>query len=114
MAELSPETLARVAALQAQLLTIINRAAEVEIRLAENAGETAETAAAFESLTSILEKASDYYSRLSNLQLRIARFQPNTPVAMIQMLTRTIEQTQLALGAFERSIEEIKSDWRMG
>lgn len=114
MTELSAETLARVATLQACLLTIINRASEVEFILADSTGETVQTVAAFESLTNIIEKASDSYSRLANLQLRIARFQPGTPVAMIQMLTQTIEKAQLTLGAFERSIEEIKSDWRTG
>ncbi len=87
MSELNPEILAIVAALQAQLLLIINQAAVVEFLITESVGEDSEAIESYESLASIIERASDTYSRLVNLQLRIARFQPGIPVAMMQMLS---------------------------
>lgn len=73
MSELSPEIVAIIAALQAQLLTIINQAAVVEFLLIESVGEDSEAIESSETLAKIIERASDTYSRLVNLQLRIAQ-----------------------------------------
>lgn len=111
MAELSSEILATVATLQGQLLAIINEATAVDFLLTRNVGETAATIESFEDLASIREKATGIYSRLSVLLLRIAEYQPATPIAMMQLLIATIEQGQEARPALVRSIEEVKLNW---
>lgn len=59
------------------------------------------------------ERATPWFSRLSNFQLRIAESQPTAPSDMLEMLNRTIDQIQAEIPALERSIQEVKIDWNL-
>ncbi len=55
------------------------------------------------------------FSRISNLQVRIAESQPDIAFDMRDLLnqTITIAQIQVETPALERSIQEVKQDWNL-
>lgn len=81
--------------------------------LFERFGETNRTIIVLHELKSVTERATPWFSRLSNFQLRIAEAQPTTPFDMLDLLAQTIERIQVEVPAMERSIQEVKEDWNL-
>lgn len=53
------------------------------------------------------------YFQFSQLEVSIAQVQPTASNAMIDLLTRAIEQNQLRIPAWQRSIQEVKLEWQL-
>ena len=113
MAELSEENLTIILELQRRLAKLIHHASNTELFIFESYGETAETMTILEQLTNIKERATSSYSRLSNLLLRISEMQPIVPTAMLELLSKTIEQAQATADAGDATIREAKTDWNL-
>ena len=77
MATLSPDTSASIALIKAQCLSIIHLATKAEWKLFTRFGETEETLVVLSELKTVAEEASDAFSRLSSLQLKVATAQPD-------------------------------------
>lgn len=113
MAKLPQETLTTIFNLQRQFVEMIDQATAAESTLLEYFGETQETIPELDQLQNVKQRLSDPYSRLSTLLLRIAESQPMAPVAMLQLLSQTIEQGQAALDAAIASVQETKRNWNL-
>ena len=94
-----------------QALTIVDGATAVELQIFDLFGETDRTFSYLEEMTNVSEEAASMYSRLSTLQLQVARSQPVATADVLQFLNETVELTQLGLPALPRSIEEVKLEW---
>jgi hypothetical protein len=77
VATLSPDTSASIALIKAQCLSIINLATKTEWQLFTRFGEIEETLVVPRELKTVAEEASDAFSRLSSLQLKVATPQPD-------------------------------------
>jgi hypothetical protein len=84
-----------------------------EETLFSNHGETELTVAVLDELKRVSERATPWFSRLSNLQVRIAESQPDIAFDMLDLLNRSIIQIQIEVPALERSIQEVKQDWNL-
>jgi hypothetical protein len=96
-----------------QLLDLIDKAKSLEFTLLESFGENPETILTLDQLTEITEQARDRLSQLSTLHLRIAEVQPTIPTDLLRLMNGAIESIQNRIPALERSLEEIKLDWRL-
>ncbi len=74
-------------------------------------GETLETLPELEEAQNARERLTLSYSRLSNLVLRVAEYQPTAPNAILNLLLQTIEQAQSTADASQASVLEIKRNW---
>jgi hypothetical protein len=108
MGKLNPETAQTIWDFQKQLLEIIHTARTLELSLFESFGETDQSIIYLDELQSIAEQATDRFSRLSVLQSRIANAQPPVSSDIIELVNRTIENTEQKIPALERSIQEIR------
>jgi hypothetical protein len=113
MAKLSPEIRAILSQQKEQLLDIIDRAKSLEFTLLEIVGENLETISTLEQLTEIAEQARIRLSQLSTLHLRIAEVQPTVSNDLLKLMNEAIANIQNRIPALERSLEEIKLDWRL-
>jgi hypothetical protein len=113
MAKLPIEESEVIWTLKRQLLEIINTATAAEETLFSNHGETELTIAVLDELKRVSERATPWFSRLSNLQVRIAESQPDIAFDMLDLLNRSIIQIQIEVPALERSIQEVKQDWNL-
>jgi hypothetical protein len=113
MAKLSPEIRAILSHQKEQLLDIIDLAKSLEFTLLESVGENLETISTLEQLTEIVEQARTRLSQLSTLHLRIAEVQPSVSDDLLKLVNDAIDNIQNRIPALERSLEEIKLDWRL-
>ncbi|MFB2922480.1 hypothetical protein [Aerosakkonema funiforme] len=113
MANLPTEIAETIWNLKRQLLDIINEATAAESNLFERFGETSETIPFLDELKNVAERATPWFSRLSNAQLRIANAQPSIPSDMLDLVMQSIETIQAEAPALERSIQEVKSEWNL-
>ena len=113
MAKLSPEIRTTLSQQKEQLLDIIDRAKSLEFILLESVGENPETVSTLEQLTEISEQARTRLSRLSTLHLLMAEVQPTVSDDLLILMNDAIENVQNRIPALERSLEEIKLDWRL-
>ncbi len=67
----------------------------------------------FEELKTVAEDAKSSFSRLSNLQLRIAKAQPIAASDMLELLAQVIARTTTRIPAWERSVQEVKLEWNL-
>lgn len=58
-------------------------------------------------------QATERYFQLSKLEVGIAEAQPIATNAMINLLTQAIEQNQMRIPAWQRSIQEVKLEWQL-
>lgn len=100
--------------LQEQLLNIVDEAKATEFTLLGRFGETPETLNSLEELTEIAQQASDFYSQLARLSLRVAEAQPSITPDMLRLVLDKTKTIQNRIPALERSTQEIKLDWRLG
>jgi uncharacterized protein involved in exopolysaccharide biosynthesis len=113
MAKLSPEIRANLSHQKQQLLDLIDEAKSLEFILLERIGENKETISTLEQLTEIAEQASSRLSQLSTLHLRIAEVQPTISADLLRLMNEAMTNIQNRIPALERSLEEIKLDWRL-
>lgn len=113
MAKLFPETRQTLWRLKDQLLELVDEAKASEFTLFERFGETDETMIVLDELKDIAEQAASRFSQLSSLQLRAAESQPFVSPDMLELLVQMIANTEQRVPALERSVEEIKIEWRL-
>lgn len=113
MAKLPTEILETIWILLKQLSKLVEDATEAEFLLFERFGETENTFVYLEELKGVALEAASRYSQLSKLRLRVAEAQPNISNDMLELLEQVIQQNQLRIPAMERSIQEIKIEWKL-
>jgi hypothetical protein len=113
MAELPQDTAEIVWSLKRELLRFVNDATATEFAILEFFGENELTVVIFDELSSVRQKASDWFERLSSLQLRSADSQPVVSSDMLYLVERSITQIQASLPAMEQSIQEVKKEWNL-
>ncbi|MBL1209126.1 hypothetical protein [Geminocystis sp. GBBB08] len=85
----------------------------VEFILFEIRGETDETISFLDEMKNVSIQAEERYFQLSKLEVSIAQAQPTASNAMINLLTQAIEQNQMRIPAWQRSIQEVKLEWQL-
>ncbi|MBW4549582.1 MAG: hypothetical protein KME35_00415 [Aphanocapsa sp. GSE-SYN-MK-11-07L] len=113
MAKLSPEVRATLSRQKEQLLDLIDKAKSLEFVILEDFGENSQTISTLEQLTEIAEQARTRLSQLSTLHLRIAEAQPSISNDLLKLMNEAVTNIQNRIPALERSLEEIKLDWRL-
>ena len=113
MANLPNEVLTAVFELQRLLLQIINQAAELEFTILQQFGETEATIAELDEIQNVKERAISYYTRLYRLLLQLSQSQPLADSATLDLLTRSLTQTQAIANAGQASLLEIKRNWNL-
>ncbi len=99
--------------LKRQLLEIADQAKAEDFILLENFGETERTVPYLDELQSVAEQANERFFQFSNIQIRIANAQPQIFPDMLELTNRIIANTTQRIPALKRSIEEIKTEWRL-
>jgi BMFP domain-containing protein YqiC len=64
-------------------------------------------------LQSVAEQATDRFSQLTTLQIRIFNAQPQISNDMLDFIRQVIIKTEARLPALEQSIQEIKIEWKI-
>ena len=113
MANLPNETITAVFELQRLLLPIINQATELEFMILERFGETETTIVELDEIQNVKERAISYYTRLYRLMLQLSLSQPLADSATLDLLTRSLTQTQAIANAGHASLSEIKRNWKL-
>ena len=113
MAELSAETITAIFKLQQLLLQIIDRASNLEFAILEQFGEIETTIIELDEIQNVKERASSYYTRLYQLLLQIYQSQPVADSATLELLARSLTQTQAIADAGRASLAEIKKNWNL-
>jgi hypothetical protein len=113
MADLPEETVTTVFGLQRQLLKILNEATRFAFIIFEQFGETTETIPELNELQNIREWETSCYTKLSRLLLQVLESQPVATPATLELLARSIAQTQAIADAGEASNREIKRNWNL-
>jgi len=111
VAEIPKETIEKILELMGRLSILIDTAASSELTIFNIYGETQEMFDVLEQLHNTKQKGISSYSRLSSLLLKISEVQPSAPVAIVNMLTQSIEQAQATVDAGEATVKEAKNDW---
>ncbi len=113
MAKFTHELAETIWSLKRQLLDIIDMATSAELALFEQFGETNDTISLLDELKNVSERASSWFSRLSNFQIRSAESQPILSSDMLNLVNQSIHRIQMELPAMERSIQEVKTEWNL-
>jgi hypothetical protein len=113
MAKLSPDIRATLIQQKEHLLDLIDEAKSLEFLLLDSIGENLETISSLEQLTEIAEQARTKLSQISTLHLRIAEVQPTISNDLLKLMSEAIANIENRIPALERSLEEIKLDWRL-
>ncbi|WP_373546878.1 hypothetical protein [Chamaesiphon sp.] len=83
----------------------------MEFSLIHQIGETAETLPELEELQNIRERLVSSCSRLHNLLMRIYQSQPTAPDDILELVYRSIAQTQASLNVSIASLLDIQRNW---
>ncbi len=113
MANLSDETLRRIAHLLPRLFEVINLATATEFNLFTRYGETEETLPELGELRNAAERVRIYYNRVYSLVLLVAESQPIANSATLNLLYQSIERAQANADASEATVQEIKRSWNL-
>jgi hypothetical protein len=113
MAKLSPDIRTTLSQQKEHLLDLVDEAKSLEFILLDSVGENQETISTLEQLTEIAEQARTKLSQLSTLHLRIAEVQPRISNDLLKLMNEAIANIESRIPALERSLEEIKLDWRL-
>jgi hypothetical protein len=111
VAKLPDSAIDNIFILQRSLAECLNSATATEYRLLQQIGETPEMLPELEELQNIRERLVSSYSRLHNLLLRICQSQPTAPTDMLDLLYRSLEQTQTSLDVSIASLQDIQRNW---
>jgi hypothetical protein len=99
--------------LKRKLADVIDSARSAEFSLFDKFGETERTIVYLDDLQSVAEQATERFSQLSSLQIRILNVQPHVPEDMLGLVVQVIENTEARLPALEQSIQEIRTEWEL-
>ena len=110
VAEIPPETIAKILELIGRLSILIDRASAAELSIFNIYGETEEIAYVLEQLDNTKERGIVAYTRLTGLLLKVSRFQPSAPMAMVEMLAQSIEIAEAIVDAGEATVKEATID----
>ena len=111
---LLPEQITKtVLELQRRLLAIIHEATAIDFLILEQYGETETALIDLDQLQNVQERADTYYTRFYRLLRQIAESQPFVNPAILELLTRSMEEAEATINALEASILEIKRDWNI-
>ena len=110
VAEIPPETIAKILELIGRLSILIDRSSAAELKIFNTYGETEEVAYVLEQLNNTKERGEVAYTRLTGLLLKVSRFQPSAPMAMVEMLTQSIEIAEAIVDAGEATVKEATID----
>ncbi|WP_309731088.1 hypothetical protein [Chamaesiphon sp. OTE_75_metabat_556] len=113
MATLSPDTSASIALVKAQCLATIDLASKTEWKLFTRFGEIEETLVVLSELKTVAEEASDAFTRLSSLQLKVATAKPDISAALARLVMESKGRIETRIPAWQRSIEEILLTWSL-
>lgn len=111
MAKLPLKIVTLINDLKQQTLDVLHEAKATELKLFNAWGETEETALFFEELVGVAEEARTIFSRLNELQLRVAEAQPKAMTNLLEVLDQVIEFATSKIPAWERSIEEVRLEF---
>jgi hypothetical protein len=111
VAKLPDSVIDNIFTLQRHLVECLDSTTAMEFRLCQEIGETAETLPELEELQNIRERLVNSYSRLQNILLRIAQSQPIAARDMLDLLYRSMEQTQSFIDASIASLQDIQRNW---
>jgi hypothetical protein len=111
VAKLPDSVIDNVFTLQRNLVECLDATTAMEFRLCQQIGETAETLPELEELQSIRDRLVSSYSRLQNILLRIAQSQPIAAQDMLDLLYRSMEQTQSSIDTSIASLQDIQRNW---
>jgi hypothetical protein len=92
---------------------LLNETTATEYILMQRFGETEATLLELESLDHVKERLRNPYNRLHRLLQQVTESQPAATADTLNLLYRTIEQTEVAVDASAASIQEIKMDWNL-
>ena len=109
MAEIPPETIAKILELIGRLSTLIDRASAAELAMFNTYGEE-EVAYVLEQLDNTKERGEVAYTRLTGLLLKVSRFQPSAPIVMVEMFAQSIEIAEAIVDAGEATVKEATID----
>ncbi len=113
MAKLPNEVTETINSLKQQLLNLIEEATANEFIIFDNYGESETAINYIHEMSSVANDAEDSFNRLSTIQLRIAKSQPNATRDLIELMSKTISQNQARIPALSRSIEEVKQEFNL-
>ncbi|MFB2978279.1 hypothetical protein [Microseira sp. BLCC-F43] len=113
MAKIPGEVTTTINNLKQQVLEIVEEATALEMRIFEAFGETEATIPYLDEVKTVVDDAESSFSRLSTLQLQIAKAQPIAPGDILELMNRAIARTQARIPAWERSIQEVKLEWNL-
>jgi hypothetical protein len=113
MAKLSNEVSETIWSLKRQLADVIENAKAAEFVLFDTFGENERTITYLTDLQSVAEQATDRFSQLTTLQIRVFNTQPQISSDMLDFITQVIAKTETRLPALEQSIQEIKIEWKL-
>jgi hypothetical protein len=113
MAKLSEAVAERVWTLKRQLANIINDARTAEFAIYHEFGENPRTEVYLDELQSIAEQATDKFSQLSTLQIRIFNIQPSIPGDMLDLTLNVVTTSEARVPALQQSISEITMEWNL-
>jgi hypothetical protein len=113
MAKLSSDIRATLSQQKEHLLDLVDEAKSLEFILLDTVGEDQQTVSTLEQLTEIAEQAITKLSQLSTLHLRIAEVQPMISNDLLKLMNEAISNIENRIPALERSLAEIKLDWRL-
>ena len=99
VAILPPDTSASISLIKSQCLLIINLATKTEWQLFSNFGETEETLVVLSELKTVIQEASDAFSRFSSLQLKVASAQPDISPALAKLVIESKERVEARIPA---------------
>jgi hypothetical protein len=110
LALLPPETSASIDLIKNRCLAIIDLATASELELFNQFGETTDSLIALSQLKTISQEATDAFTRLSNLQLKVATSQPMISAALARTITESKDRIEMRIPAWQQSIREILSN----
>jgi hypothetical protein len=111
VAKLPDAVIDNIFTLQRNLVECLDATTALEFRLCQQIGETAETLSELEELQNIRDRLVSSYSRLQNILLRVAQSQPIAAQDMLDLLYRSMEQTQSFIDASIASLQDIQRNW---
>jgi hypothetical protein len=113
MAKLPEDITETIWALQRKTWEIIEEATATEFKLFSLFGETRETLVYLDEMKNVADEANSYRSRLLSVHYQIAIAQPMPSSDLLQFIQKSILKTQTRIPAWERSIEEVKLEWKL-
>lgn len=112
MAELPIETSEQIWHCQKRFLEIVSSARKLEYQIFRQFGENEQTTTSLEELNQVGIEGIERFQRLATIQIRVANEPQEISNDMLELIVSTINVSEQRIPALQRSIEEIKAEWR--